>query len=305
MRGSPLKYLPLPRLTEEWAVQSGEPIALVLRRICDWAICDGFPSGTFIYQTGEQLQTIDLYLSCAVELNEAPYGTYSPRWGRDLLERTLAMGEGVLAFCSDTRTVPPSSLDSSLSKFKRAFSSPLHTSPPPREGAENWAHQILQGQSAVGLINTLKDFFPAGGDKADPSVVNPIYEAARDRWERYFAMAEHAAENSGDLGLRNEINELKRRWEAVASTSNCVVVPSNSPAQPQSKKRPRGRPPGSGSLADADLLIIKRMHDDIMKTGGSITSAAQKFANEAPGVSTWESKVSRLRKRYTEVNPET
>src|ERR1700730_12250475 len=92
------KYLSLPRLTEEWAVQSGEPIGLVLRRICDWAICDGFPAGTFIERNGGQLETIDLYMSCAVEFTEARPTNCNVRWRRDLLERTLVKTEGILAF---------------------------------------------------------------------------------------------------------------------------------------------------------------------------------------------------------------
>jgi hypothetical protein len=63
---------------------------------------------------------------------------------------------------------------------------------------------------------------------------------------------------------------------------------------------PKGRPPGSGSYASADTLLVTRMHQ-LVKTGvaKSALSAARLVAASAQGAGNLESKIDRLRRRYS------
>ena len=79
-----------------------------------------------------------------------------------------------------------------------------------------------------------------------------------------------------------------------ATASSSSTAESNA-----SRKRPvRGRPPGSGSWAHADDPLLVEMRHLIQSGAKSACDAALKVADRAPGAGEFQSKRTRLAKRY-------
>jgi hypothetical protein len=65
--------------------------------------------------------------------------------------------------------------------------------------------------------------------------------------------------------------------------------------------KPQGRPQGSGSWEDADEVLLQAMHKLIKSgTAKSAYDAARRVADTAPGSGTFESRRSRLARRYNQ-----
>jgi hypothetical protein len=96
---------------------------------------------------------------------------------------------------------------------------------------------------------------------------------------------------------------LGRPTPGVSATEASQTKPelSESGSTPKVQKKKQGRPEGSGSWAAADAPLIDKMHELIeARRAKSPTDAAHQVAGEAQGKGAPESKITRLRKRYSE-----
>lgn len=87
---------------------------------------------------------------------------------------------------------------------------------------------------------------------------------------------------------------------AETTASSSEVTGSSVPDATSASRRRRGRPPESGRWAAADAPLLTRMHE-LIEAGKakSATDAARLVAGEAEGSGSPESKITRLRKRYS------
>jgi hypothetical protein len=320
MSEQPPKYVSLLRLARDWAVQGGEPVEFVIRQICSWAMFDAFPAGSFIYATGDEIEPMDLYMSFQVAIN----GKTSPnqRWNREVLERALVSKQGISAFCDRTETAPPPFVDRVSSRLKRVFSPSRYASPPFCPNVEERVAQLNAREWALGTMNTMKSMLQTAAqgkpdlDGYNRSNASPPHRSnSSSRWLRYTKMAQSFIEGIGDTKLQSELNELNSEWEKIdrdsGSDKRDIQVPDHETAAIGTRvatgpnKRARGRPPGSGSYSKADLPLIRKMNIEILNSGSSISSVANKFASEAVGGGTDESKAKRLSDRYIQIYPQT
>jgi hypothetical protein len=96
-----------------------------------------------------------------------------------------------------------------------------------------------------------------------------------------------------------EPNVLRMIGLAVPDEQEVPAAQEQPAAASSSSQRPRGRPRGSGSLADDDAPLLKEMLDLIASgRARSPNAAAEAVAGRAAGGGSFESKVKRLRDAF-------
>src|ERR1700722_17200623 len=107
-------YVAFLDLLIPWAKEGCVPEAMILRRLCDWAMVGGFPSGAFITVTGDPVDPFDMFMSCRAAENGFGNGVslggsteHNPLWGLQYLVGVIVSIQDVLAFCDRTDTIPP------------------------------------------------------------------------------------------------------------------------------------------------------------------------------------------------------
>jgi hypothetical protein len=274
---------------------------MTLRHICNWAVCDAFPDGTFLFPNGEKVDLLDLHRAMRVvtglgaSINEGK--------AIELLQRTIVSIAGIEAYCSRNGVDPPRSIKTLTSSLRRLFDKPRYLTPPDcPKGAEVVA-QLEAQFSANAVINTLKSILERHQGHRESN----ISEQANERWLCYVNLAESDAERSKDPEIQTQLAALKHEWDNLKSPSNDMTgleIPQADEDGGAPKKRAIGRPTGSGSLERGDLGLVEEMRSGI-DSGEylSIAAAARAVVSKAGGAGTRSSKEKRLTKRYSELHP--
>ena len=302
MPSSPSKFKSLNDLALEWSEQGGEPPLLTLRRICDWAICEGFPEGTIIFPNGQKIDLLELHR--AMRSVTGLGALINENMAIELLQRTLVNVAGIRAFCERTGVDPPGSIKTLRSIFRQLANRPQHLSPPDCPNSADIVARLEAMTSAIGTISALK--FQLRQQQED--LESNISDHLNERWHRYVKSAQSAAESSGDPEIQRELASLEREWESLKAARNHL---SDAAAQPDDngdvhstkrEKRAAGRPPGSGSFERSDLEQVQKMREGI-ENGlySSIAAAARALAPRAAGHGTLSSKEKRLTNRYSDL----
>ncbi|MET4631209.1 hypothetical protein ABIB83_008270 [Bradyrhizobium sp. I1.8.5] len=305
MTSSPSKFRSLKGLTLEWSIQGGEPGALTLRRICDWAICGAFPARTFLFPNGEEIDLLTLHQAMRMSIGlGAPI---NPDVAIDILQRAMVGVAGIEAFSKRVGIDPPQSIKTLALRFGALLNKPRYQSPPDCPESAEIVARLEARWSALAAMNSLKAILVQyrGDSRAS------ISEQADERWVCYVNLAQPSADSSKDSKIQSELAALKHEWESLRDASS--VAASSESAQPEEridlhstgpKKRGVGRPQGSGSLESKDLVLVAEMRKGIVDGKfPSISAAAKAMAPRAGGGGTEASKEQRLRKRYSELYP--
>jgi hypothetical protein len=310
IEGSPMafaasKYQTLKRVVDEWSTQSGELPPVILRRICDWAICGGFPEGTFVFPTGQTIDLLELHraMRMAVGLG-APINR---DLAIELLHLAIVSKVGIREYCERIGVDPPPSISALRSKFRGLVGKPRHAGLPDCPNSVDIVARLEARYSAIAAMNSLKQLLKE--QQGHPEI--NISDQANDRWLRYVNLARPSAESSNDPEIQSEFAALLNEWNRlrIASTdaASSESLESKEITDPQltgQKKRGVGRPQGSGSLESEDLELVEVMRKGIVgKEFGSISVAAKAMVSRAGGGGTEASKEQRLRKRYAELYP--
>ena len=295
MASAASKYQTLRRTVDEWSSQSGELPSVILRRICDWAICRGFAEGAFVLPTGHSIDLLELHRAMRMAVGEG--ATINKDLAIELLHKALVSKDDIKDFCERVGVDPPASLSSLRSIFRRLLGKARFLGPPDCPNINGVVAKLEAKSSAVALINTMKSQLPRASENSD------FANAANERWFRYAEYAQLEADASGDLEIQSELAALRQQWEIPAGTTNEAAT-AESPVESASKRRGRGRPQGSGSLESEDSEIVEGMHSGLLSGKfTSISAAARAFAPSAGGGGTPASIEARLRKRYAERYP--
>jgi hypothetical protein len=299
------RYKSLNDLVLDWSKQGGYPLPLTLRRICDWAICDAFPEGTFIFANGERVDLLDLHRAMRNFVGLAS-PTISEAMGVELLRRTFLDVSGISAFCESVGVDLPKSLKTFGSRVRWLGDKPPHSSPPDCPNGADTAARLEARFLANGLISSLRFLLRQRQDdlECDPS------EYMGARWLRYVKSAGPAVESCGDPEIARELATLKHEWDALDAERNRVDGASTRSdgrvdfPSTERKKRAAGRPKGSGSFERSDFVLVKDMRRGIENEDySSISAAARALAPRAAGHGTLSSIERRLVDRYSELYP--
>lgn len=304
-----MKFCPLLKIAMEWAVRDEQPELLVLRRICQWAIADGFSSGTFISESGEAIRPFDLYMSFRISTEPLDWNSAivlggeiihirPGEWSENIIGTALIGVEGVQAFCRLTDTSVPASLESGFSLSRIFRSRPKHRSPPDCPYAEESAARFYAREQAAGTMSTLKEMIQNPRQystrRFGPNTPFDL-EGLNSRWQLNFESAKLYAARSADAELVGNLDALLEEWETI--TKGTAQRDKDQPPQ-----RRRGRPTGSGSYEDLDRDLVEEMRD-MIRQGSTITGAAEAIAHRAAGGGTQDSRAKRLARRYSEAYP--
>jgi hypothetical protein len=298
------KYLPLRNIVSEWSSLSGELPQVILRRICDWAICGGFPTESFRLPNGQAIDLLALHRAMRIAVGIS--GMMNGDSAVELLQQVIVAKAGVEAFCEKFGVdLLPSIVGVGLrSKIRRLVSKRRHSAPPDCPKSADLVVQLEASESAAGFMNTMQAMLPGPRADLEPS----IREKVTERWSSYFAHAQSAVDGSGDPKLQRKLADMKKAWENPPLDGAPVgpVAPHSEPSTGYQvpKKRSVGRPEGAGSFKRDDLKIVDEMHKGLASEEfASISAAARACAPRAGGAGTLSSKEDRLRRRYAQRYP--
>jgi hypothetical protein len=295
------KYKSLMNVVDEWSAESGDLPPVTLRRICDWAICGGFPEGTFALPTGQAIDLLELHRAMRIALGMG--APINQDLAFEILRRAIVSKDGIKDYCERIGIDPPRSMRTLRSRFR--VSKRGHSGPTECPNSAKVVGQLEAGCTAIGFMNTIEKL-PKRRD-----CINAEVEArANERWLCYLEHAQPHADASGDPEIQRRLAALRHDWEGPKTLTNEPSAgsrhseESSGSGPADDKKRGIGRPQGSGSWEIDDLKLVKEMRQKI--TSGefrSITAAAKAMLPKAPGSGTDASKEQRLRKRYSEKYP--
>jgi hypothetical protein len=306
MQSPASRFTSLNDLVLEWSEQGGYPFLLTLRRICDWAICDAFPEGTFIFANGERVDLLELHRAMRNVVGLPSSISMSEAMAVERLRRTLLDVNGIGAFCKSVGVDLPKSLKTFGSRVRQLNDKPPHSAPPDCPNGADTAARLDKRFFADGMNSSLRFLLRQRQDDLECDLSDHLSA----RWLHYVKSAELAVESCGDPELARELATLKQEWDALnaakkqvdeasAQSVDRVDVPS-----PEGKKRAAGRPRGAGSYKRSDLALVEDMRRGIENEDySSISAAARALAPKAAGHGTPSSKERRLINRYSELYP--
>jgi hypothetical protein len=303
MQSPTSSFKSLNDLVLEWSAQGGYPPQLALRRICDWAICEAFPDGTFIFANGERVDLLDLHRAMRNVVGLASSISMSEAMVVELLRRTLVDVTGIRAYCESIGVDLPKSLKAFGSRVRQLSHTPPHPAPPDCPNGADTAARLDARFFADGLINSLKRLLRQRQDDLE----SDLSDYVSTRWLRYVKSAELAVESCGDPEIARELATLKDEWDSLTTARNDVGVATarsddrDDVPRTVGNKRAPGRPKGSGSYKGSDLELVEEMRKRI-ESGeySSIAAAARALAPKAAGAGTASSKEKRLTTRYSD-----
>src|SRR5258708_1115605 len=257
------KYKTLREIVNEWSAQSGELPPVTLRRICDWAICNGVPEGTFVFPTGQRIELLELHRAMRMAIGEG--APMNRDLAMELLHRAIVSKAGVEEFCERVVVDPPQSIGTLGSRFRRLVGKPRHSGPPDCPNSGKIVDQLEARVSAIAFMNTMKSQLPRAGD-LEPKIAEQVNE----RWLRYLTYAQSAADASGDPEIQRQLAALRHEWEGPKAATNGATSGGSAqsegnsdPPSAENKKRGAGRPQGSGSWENEDLELVEEMRKGI------------------------------------------
>jgi hypothetical protein len=299
------KYRSLEQIAGQWAAQSGELLPVVLRRICDWAICGGFPEGTFVLPTGQTINLLELHRAMRVAVKVG--APINEDLAFELLRVAVVSNAGVDDYCGRIGVDPPANAGTLSSGIRRLFSKSLYSAPPDCPNSVTIVAQLEARYFAIAALNSLKRLLKEQHGHSEIS----ISDKAHERWLTYVNIAQPSVESSGDPEIQSEFTSLQSDWDGLRATPKDAPISekpqSDENIGPQSaanKKRGTGRPEGSGSFESDDLKLVDKMQKGIVSGEyRSIAAAAREWAPSAGGHGTLGSKEKRLSTRYAERYP--
>jgi DNA-binding winged helix-turn-helix (wHTH) protein len=241
----PLLALPLP-----WSAESGLPKETVLRRLCEWAMCDGFPEGAFRDVHDKKIRPFDIYMShrAIIEMSLFPGGgvslgfstMYNTNWGWEVLDRVLVRAADLEFFCEKTDTEPFWRKPAGFFSFLTRRPSRAHLAPPPCPEAEAFAIRYDAKQSADGCLHNMKrrlDRLTGKDDGRKPSIqeVNdgPIdFDEWNKSWAADIKSVLQYLEISPDPDFRDRLHRLNSEWEIFRKENESAVPGNPSTAEP-------------------------------------------------------------------------
>jgi hypothetical protein len=186
------KYQTLREIVNEWSAQSGELPPVTLRRICDRAICNGFPEGTFVFPTGQRIELLELHRAMRMAIGAG--APMNRDLAMELLDLAIVSKAGVEEFCERVAIDPPQSIGTLGSRFRRLVGKPRHSGPPDCPHSGKIVDQLEARYSAIAFINTMKTHLLRKCDRSEPKIA----EQADERWLGYLIHAQSEADASGD-----------------------------------------------------------------------------------------------------------
>src|ERR1700722_5687616 len=199
------KYQPLTTMVAEWSAQSGELEFVILRRICDWAICGEFPDGAFVLPTGQAVDILTLHRAMrSVTRVGAPI---NEDLAIETIRQTIVSKAAIKDYCERMGVDLPLSLSTLGSRVRRFVAKGRHIVPPECPNGFERVIRLEARWAAIGLMNTMKSQLPrVSGD-------SKFAEQARERWLSYADYAQSEADASGDLEIQMQLAALKEEWE--------------------------------------------------------------------------------------------
>ncbi|MBR0831357.1 hypothetical protein JQ596_38215 [Bradyrhizobium manausense] len=293
------KYIVLEDLVNGWSAQSGELPLLILRRVCDWAICGQFPERTFLLSNGEQIDVLQLHWAMRREI-----GLHAPI-SRDqaakLLESAIVSKVGIRSFCEHLGVEPPPGVWSLKSRVRRFVGKPTHLGPPDcPEGAVAAVRREASDLAIVGL-GALEDLIAVRRHSTQV-----VHERELDAWRRRYDDVRTNVEASDDPELRAELDDLETEWKSLTTSGQPAseVISQQVHISDSPNRRSAGRPPGSGSYEAGDIELVEEMRADLLAgKHTSIAGAARARLSRAKGYGSEASKEKRLTTRYSERYP--
>jgi hypothetical protein len=299
------KYLPLRTIVNDWAGSTGEPALLIVRRIGEWAIMDGFASDAFIHQNGTVISRIDIYASCMAVADSSP--SSNGRWNADVAERASVSSASVVEFCKSNDVALPRCL-AEPARFTWRSKTPRNDAPPPCAGAGERVKQMEAGERAEGWMDTMTAILCGEevgfmGSRRTAHTIS-FHGAALDRWSSYRIMTQGYIDQSKQPGLQDRLDALDRGWEDASQKlpAEQSSVPKAAAGSDEPKKVKVGRPKGR-AYQMSDDKILSEMKEAHKKEGGSIASIADQFAERAKGGGTAASRSRRLSTAFLKDNP--
>jgi hypothetical protein len=288
------QYIPLLTLALDWATSGGEPAPMVVSRICDWAISGGFPENTFMLSNGREVPVLQLYRASSSVFLGVTSGMAAGT-DSELLQSTLVRRTGVLTFCSSLKVAPPPSVRTLRSSFSAILHRFPFRTPPSCPQAQVCAKQADAREGLQGTLPQLRELI------VDAQALQgaPPEHAAHflKRCSTNFELAASYASAANNPDLQREFADLEASWQAIRTSASKDSPQAEQESSSEGAPRGIGRPLGSGFQAQ-DEPLLEKMKKRIEETGVSVASAANYFADQAAGSSTWESKTKRLQRAY-------
>jgi DNA-binding winged helix-turn-helix (wHTH) protein len=222
-----LLALPLP-----WSAQSGLPKETVLRRLCEWAICGGFPEGAFRDVHDNQIRPFDIYMSHRAILETSLFSSgvrlggstiFNSGWGPEVLQGVLVRSGDLEFFSEKTDTEPIWETRAGVFSFLKRprLAARAHLAPPPCPDAEAFAIRFDAKQSADATMNTMKGNLNrlSGKDQRWKRVMGNVEERSIDfdkwnlRWASDVKSVLGYLELAPDSDLKERLQRLDSEWE--------------------------------------------------------------------------------------------
>jgi hypothetical protein len=227
-------YVPFLWLASAWAAGANVPEKMVLRRLCDWAMADGFPPGALTTKFGGAVDLFDVFMcgryegatSGGILLGGIEH--WSQRWDGALLEDIIVSLQAVATFCDRTDTSPPLAVQRGcFARFVERRKDRKHRFPPPCPEAESQAVICDAGRSAEASLNALRGMLAKLQGEPQPFLrpANPSQstepvdlDACTARWETTRRRAQEAIAQSRKGGLQPALDALDAEWAAFVGT---------------------------------------------------------------------------------------
>ena len=219
------QYFPMLGLAAGWASDSGMPLAMVLRNLCDWIMMDAFPADSLVTAAGDSVDPFDIYMSGRA-LSSGPggitvgdYTAHDPRWGMGILGAVGVSEHGIREFCETADTVLPPMLRTSIRRIF-GFARATNRAPPLCPEAEACAAKHSARQMAVAGMNGLRQIL--AGFQGKRTAFGPRHsgdgdislEFWRRRWAKQRDQCLLGIDRTGEASLEQALEALDAEWAA-------------------------------------------------------------------------------------------
>lgn len=308
MAPSSPKYLSLRTIVHDWASSSGVPPLLIVRRIGEWALMDGFESDAFIHENGAVISRIDIYAFCVAVAESTPF--FNGRSNTHVAAGALVSTSSILVFCRSYDVRLPKSAAGSGAIFSSMIQSDAkHDAPPPCPEALERAKHLNAEEWAIGSLDTLTTMLRGEatgfmGTAPTPAMTD-FNDMALSRWSRYADMAQGFINQCAKPELQAKLNALIIGWDEASRQAKIDAqnaTTSEAAAVSVRKDVVLGRPKGS-PLAQLDDISVDEIRQIFLKGGRSVTAIARTFGKKLAGDGDPESRAKRVAKAYFKKYP--
>ncbi|MDB5407741.1 MAG: hypothetical protein JWL84_2653 [Rhodospirillales bacterium] len=219
------KYIELLNLAAEWAEESGAPMNMVLRHLCEWAVAGGFPEGAFMISTGDEIPPLDVLTAFRLvagngRANIAGYTAHKdPAVEIELLRRVLVPTQAVLDFCERTSTRPPASLRQRFGWLFARRDRRKNLAPPECPGVEEHVVRHFARRNAAFGVDSLRAMLADLTGKSGRPRSRRVREESSDpgylesKWADRHQSIQEDIRRCGDEQLQQDLDALQIAWQ--------------------------------------------------------------------------------------------